>query len=65
MKEYENLEEIFDRYVGLEFLGRDWNYAFGAAEMPGSSTDYSRTSAEEFSPEFRGEPLLQGVAGST
>ena len=65
MRENERLEEIFDRYVGLELLDQDWAHAPGAAGMPGSSTGYARAVLEVFSPEFRGEPLLQGVAGST
>ena len=65
MRENESLEEIFDRYVGLELLDQDWTRAPGVAGMPGSSTGYARAASGEFSPEFWGEPLLQGVAGST
>ncbi len=64
MSETENLEEIFDRYVGLELLSHDWPHAPGATGMPGLSTDYARAASGEFSPAFLGEPLLQGVAGS-
>ena len=63
MKENESLEEIFDRYVGLELLDPDWTHAPGLARMLG--TGYARAMAGEFSPEFWGEPLLGGVAGST
>ena len=62
MRENENLEEIFDRYVGLELLNRDWTEA---TWLPGSGLGSDRAAAGEFSPDFSGEPLLQGVAGST
>ena len=65
MRENENLEEIFDRYVGLELLDRDWTHAPGVAGMLGSSRGYARAASGEFSPDLWGEPLLQGVAGST
>ena len=65
MRENENLEEIFDRYVGLELLDRDWTHAPEAAGMPGSGTSHVRAAMEEFLPEFWGEPLLQGAAGRT
>jgi hypothetical protein len=65
MRENENLEEIFDRYVGLELLNRDWTRAPGAAGRSGRSADHARTAAEELSPQFRGEPLPQGIAGGT
>ena len=65
MRENENLEEIFDRYVGLELLDGDLTHTPGVAELPGWSTGYARAASGEFSPEFWGEPLLQGVAGST
>lgn len=62
MRENENLEEIFDRYVGLELLSLDWT---NAPWMPGSGRDYARAASGEFSPQFWGEPLPQGVVGST
>jgi hypothetical protein len=62
MRENEKLEEIFDRYVGLELLNRDWTEA---TWLPGSGMGRDRAAAWEFSPDFSGEPLLQGVAGST
>ena len=61
MRDNEKLEEIFDRYVGLELLNRDWTEA---TWLPGSSTSRDRATAWEFSPDVFGEPLLQGVAGS-
>ena len=65
MRENENLEEIFDRYVGLELLNRNWTHAPGAAGRSGRSADHPRAAAEELSPQGRGEPLPQGVAGGT
>ena len=65
MSENEKLEEIFDRYVGLELLSYDWPHAPGATRMPGLSTGYARAAAGKFAPAFLGEPLLQGVADST
>ena len=65
MRENENLEEIFDRYVGLELLNRDRTHAPGAAERSGRSADHARAAAWEFSPDFFGEPLPQGVSGGT
>ncbi len=62
MRENESLEEIFDRYVGLELLDRDWTPALGT---PGPNTGYARVLSGDFPPEFWGEPLLQGVAGGT
>ena len=66
MRENEKLEEIFDRYVGLELLNRDWTHAPGAAGRSGRSADHARAAAGEFSPRFREEPLpqQQGVAGT-
>ena len=49
MRENDKLEEIFDRYAGLELLDRD----------------RARAPAGEFSQQFREEPLPQGVAGGT
>ncbi len=63
MRENEKLEEIFDRYAGLELLDRDWADASGAAGRAGRSADHARAAAGEFSPQFLGEPLPQGVAG--
>ena len=57
MRENENLEEIFDRYVGLELLSRDWPQASTGAPDP--STYYASAA------EFWGEPLVLGAAGST
>lgn len=57
MRENENLEEIFDRYVGLELLSRDWPQA--SAGAPDPSTYYAPAA------EFWGEPLVLGVVGST
>jgi len=57
MRENENLEEIFDRYVGLELLSRDWPQAPTGAPDP--STYYASAA------EFWGEPLVLGAAGST
>jgi hypothetical protein len=65
MRENDSLEEIFDRYVGLELLNRDWTHAPEAAWLPGPGTGRDRAAAGEFWPDFWGEPLLQGVAGST
>ena len=65
MRENENLEEIFDRYMGLELLNRDWTHAPGAAGRSGRSADHARAAAGEFSPQFREEPLPQGVARGT
>jgi hypothetical protein len=65
VRENDNLEEIFDRYVGLELLNRDWTHAPEAAWLPGPGTDRDRAAAGEFSPQFRGEALQRGVAGST
>jgi hypothetical protein len=62
MRDNEKLEEIFDRYAGLELLNRDWTEA---TRLPGSGTGRDRTAPWEFAPGFFGEPLLQGVAGST
>ena len=65
MRENDNLEEIFDRYVGLELLNRDWTHAPEAAWLPGPGTGRDRAAAGEFSPQFREEALPRGVAGST
>jgi hypothetical protein len=65
MRENEKLEEIFDRYVGLELLNRDWTHAPGAAGRSGRSADHARAAAWEFSSQFREEPLPPGVAGGT
>ena len=65
MRENENLEEIFDRYVGLELLNRDWTHAPGAAGRTSRSADHAHAVAEELSPRFREEPAPQGVAGGT
>jgi len=66
MRENENLEEIFDRYVGLELLNRDWTRAPGAAGRSGPSADHARAAAGGFAPQSREEPPLpQGVAGGT
>jgi len=65
MRENENLEEIFDRYAGLELLNRDWPHSPGANATPDWSMGFARAAAGEFSPELRGEPLPRGVAGST
>ncbi len=65
MRENESLEEIFDRYVGLELLDQDRTHAPAAAGRRGAMAVYARAASGEFSPEFWGEPLLQGVAGST
>ena len=65
MRENDNLEEIFDRYAGLELLNRDWTHTPGAAGRTNRSADHPRAAAEELSPQFRGEPLPQGVAGGT
>jgi hypothetical protein len=62
VRENEKLEEIFDRYVGLELLNRDRTEA---ARPPGFGAGRDRAAAWEFSPDFWGEPLPQGVAGST
>ena len=62
MRENEKLEEIFDRYVGLELLNRDWSETHW---LPGSAMGRDLAAAGAFSPDFFGEPLLQGVAGST
>ncbi len=62
MRESEKLEEIFDRYAGLELLNRDWTET---PWLPGSGTGRDRAAPWEFAPDFFGEPLLQGVAGST
>jgi hypothetical protein len=62
MRENEKLEEIFDRYAGLELLNRDRTEA---TWLPASGTGRDLAAAWEFSPDFFGEPLLQGVAGST
>ena len=35
MRDNEKLEEIFDRYAGLELLNRDWTEA---TRLPGSGT---------------------------
>jgi hypothetical protein len=65
MRENEKLEEIFDRYVGLELLNRDGTDAPGAAGRSGWGEDHVRAAAGEFSPQFREEPLPQDVAGGT
>ncbi len=62
MRENDNLEEIFDRYAGLELLNRDWTKN---PWLPGSGMGRDLAAAWEFSPDFYGESLLQGVAGST
>ncbi len=62
MRENDLLEEIFDRYAGLELLNRDWTEN---PWLPGSGMGRDLVAALEFSPDFYGEPLLQGVAGST
>jgi hypothetical protein len=46
-------------------LNRDWTHAPGAAGRTNRSADHPRAAAEELSPQFRGEPLPQGVAGGT
>lgn len=58
MRENESLEEIFDRYAGLELLDRDTVHAPGIAD-----DSASRAALGIFSPEFWGEPLLGGAAG--
>ena len=62
MRENDNLEEIFDRYAGLELLNRDRTET---PWVPGTGTGRDFAASWEFSPDFFGEPLLQGVAGST
>ena len=65
MRENEKLEEIFDRYAGLELLDRDWARAPGADGRSGRGAGHARAAAGEFSQQFREEPLPQGVAGGT
>lgn len=65
MIEGERLEEIFDRYMGLEFLEQSWR---PAAETPGyfpASRDDHRTPAGELPLELRREALLRAAAGTT
>jgi hypothetical protein len=65
MIENEKLEEIFDRYVGLELLNQDWSNAPGAAGRTRRGEYNARAAAEEFSPQVWEEPLPQDVAGGT
>lgn len=46
MRENENLEEIFDRYVGLELLGPDWR---PSPSRSGSNYTNLRTGRSSFS----------------
>jgi hypothetical protein len=62
MRENEKLEEIFDRYAGLELLNREWSET---PWLSGSGMGRDLAAAWEFSPDFFGEPLPQGVAVST
>ncbi len=62
MIEDERLEEIFDRYVGLELLDQGRSSDLTATQMPGPNADHVHT-AVVFAPRTRNTFASAGKSG--